>query len=215
MTQKELADKIYVTPQAVSKWVKGDVDNIQKENIKAIGRVLGEDVATKLAISGIKEPNNMKQENISIKDLDTLEKAEAEAKSILDNSGIDKYPHFVYVMLEWLIGAIIGMYYHNYLNHRDRNPDDAFGYDGIFYYLHSFDEDLDTELKKEFYLLGMDLFESSGEFRLKNHDYAREAENKYEKFYSAYVRLIESEQSSNREVFHIALLDVIYQNSWY
>ena len=209
MSQKELAEKIFVTPQAVSKWINGEAEP-KRDNIVAIGNVLGREVAEKLFRKGLKDRENMKKEPTELKDLDNIEKAYAETKSILDGSGVQSYSHAVYKLLTWLVTSVIGLTYHRYLHNKDKEEGTI--YDDIFFYLNDLIEEGGKTIEEHFYLMGGDLFESWGEYKLKNHDYAREAEDLWYKFKKALDR---HEDSNLNNEFKVALIDIINENSCY
>lgn len=209
ISQKELAEKIHVTPQAVSKWVRGEAEP-SRDNIVEIGNTLGREIAEKLFRKGLKDRENMKKEPTELKDLNNIDKAYAETKNILDGSGVQNYSHAVYKLLTWLVTAVIGLTYHRYIHNKDKEEGTI--YEDIFFYLNDLVEDNGKTIEEHFYLMGGDLFESWGDYKLKNHDYAREAEDLWYKFKKGLDRY---EESSLLHEFKVALIDIINENSCY
>lgn len=179
MTQADLAKAIHVTPQSVSKWVRGDSRPTQ-DNVVMIREILGINLTEEMVKESRKGKTAMKKEHCELKDLNTIEKAKDEAKLILEEAGIAvNYPHHIYILVEWLVTATIGLTYHKMLNHKDTY--DEFDFGCVYCELESFFSEetrhkgCQNELAYSFYFMGMDLFESFGEYRLENHEYCREA----------------------------------------
>ena len=216
MTQKELAEVLIVTPQAVSKWVKGE-SKPTFDNIQRMIEIFGSEFANKVIKKGIKEKRSMDNQRIEIKELNTIEKAIEESKNILNRSNIACYSHAVYVLLSWLLPASIGLTYHQYIN--NRNKENEFFYEDIFFHLNDFFEECiqypreyKNELSYDFFLMGGDLFESWGEYRLINHDYANDAMGLWYRFEKA----IDGQKSSDLlNEFKVALAEIIADNSCY
>ena len=193
ITQKELADMIHVTPQAVSKWMNGEsrptVDNVIEID-KALGINLIQ-VFTKNIHRGKKE---MKQ--MALNELNNYEMAKNEAVSILSRTQIkDNYSHSVYYLCEHLITAVIGLTYHQMIN--NDNEKDEICYQDIFVNIEDFfNEELPNKvaglyenyLEYSFYLMGGDLFESFGESQMINHDYCEDAMNEWYIFCKALTK---------------------------
>ena len=72
MTQKELAKKLYVTPQAVSKWLNGE-SRPSQDNMERIYEILGIDLTKEVVARCHLNKESMKHSEI--KDLDSFEKA--------------------------------------------------------------------------------------------------------------------------------------------
>lgn len=208
MTQKELAARLYVTPQAVSQWIKGE-KRPTLDNIQSMSSIFGDDFLEKVIKKGFKGKDIMKKQPVEIKDLDTFEKAQIEAKNILDSSGIQNYSYAAQSLLLWLITAVIGMVYHRYLHHLD---EEETNYNDIYFYLNDVIEESGKTIEQDFFLMGGDLFESFGDNTLENHDYAYDSMDLWYKFKKGYD--YDQESDFNRE-FKIALLDVITKNSAY
>lgn len=241
ITQKELAEKLFVTPQAVSKWVRGESEPTH-DKVVAMSKIFGFEVAKELAMKDLKEEKNMEnqinentktQEETTdsfdelpgydeesakkLKSLNSFEKAKKECSAILLKAGANKYSHGVYVLLEWLITATIGLTYHQalynklkyeeyYFEYMFDNLEDLFETDGIS------GRFAKNRLDNAFFLMGGDLFESFGDYKLKDHDYIHECMDYWYNFDKAYDYFDESD--FNRE-FKIALLDIISQNRVY
>lgn len=211
MTQKELAETIHVTAQAVSKWIKGD-SQPTLDNVKLMEEVFGNGFAEKIIKKGIKSKMTMKKQLCSLSELDSMEKAVNEANRLLDDSGARNYSHATYTLLTWFVPAVIGLTYHNLIN---RKTEEEYTYEDIFYFLNSYFEEkkgYSSELAYQFYLMGGDLFESFGDYKLKNHNYAEEAMQLWYTFEKA----IGSNKNSNiSNEFIIALTKIICDNSCY
>ena len=210
MTQKELAERMYVTPQAVSKWVSG-ASMPSVDNIAMIKEILGVDLIEESVKASRKGRTAMKRQHCELQDLSTIEKARDEAKLILEEAGIaGNYPHHIYILVEWLVTATIGLTYHKMLN--DKDSYEEFDYSCICCELESFFEEEAThkgyrsELAYRFFLMGGDLFESFGEYRLENHDYGNEAMSLWYDLQRAFG---EKWDSPLLPEFKVALLEVI------
>lgn len=215
MSQKELAEKLYVTPQAVSKWVNGE-SQPTFDNIQRMIEIFDGEFANKIIKKGIKEKHIMDDQTTEIKNLCSIEKALDEAKRILNRSRADDYSHAVYVLLSWLVPAAIGLTYHQFINNKDKDAE--FFYEDIFYHLNNYFEECvqhprqyRNELSYEFFLMGGDLFESFEPNKLVNHDYAHDAMDLWYRFEKA----INNSGSTIIDEFKIALTDIISNNSCY
>lgn len=214
ISQKELAEKIFVTTQAVSKWINNQ-SQPTFDNIKAISEVLGIDLAKKLIISERRNKKTMKQQHATLNELDTIEKAEAEAKTILEELNIsDNYPYSVCLLLKWLITATIGLTYHHSLKPRKDNQE-AYIYDDIYFFLNNYFEEYspyrgryNNQLEYDFFLMGGDLFESFEPNKLPNHEYCSDSMDLWYKF----------KKTNSKELsgdFNVALMEIIHRNSCY
>ena len=184
MTQKEFAEKLHVTPQAVSKWVRGE----SRPSVDNVERIFG--------ITGI---NIMKMDNTTrcsrktmnqkeLKDIDNYVKAKREADSILQFAEIRaNYSHSVYKL------AVICLTYHQMLNRKDEGIE----YDWIFTNLLDYLDDqcmkkvdglYENQLEYSFYLMGMDLFESFDVNTIPDDEYCREAMADWYRFEKALVK---------------------------
>ena len=185
MTQKELAEKLYVTPQAVSKWVKGESEP-SRENVIEICKILNVDLIKEKLKNERKDRIAMKQNHIALEDIDSIEKAKEETKLILEETKVaDNYKHSIIVLLNYLIPAVIGLTRHHF--NKDKKKELSIDYDSIFYNLESFFyEDLLTkkrnELERVFYFMGGDLFEATGEDDLENIDLIHDSMDMWYRF---------------------------------
>lgn len=132
--------------------------------------IFGNEFGSKMLKKGLKDKRIIKKEPIEIKDLDTFEKAQAEAKNIMDSSRASDYSHAVCVLLNWIITCAIGLTYHWFIS--KINKEDGTVYDDLYYYLNNLVEDEGKDFEHDFFLLGGDLFESFDEYKIPNHDYA-------------------------------------------
>lgn len=208
MTQKELAEKIFVSPQAVSQWIKGEKQP-SRDNVMRMTEIFGDNFLEAVLKKGSSNKTIMKKQPVEIKDLDTFEKAQTEAKSIVDSSGIQNYSYAVYSLLLWLTTAVIGLSYHEYIN---KKIEEEIEYDYIFFHLNDVVEEYGKHAEYDFYSMGGDLFESFGDNKLPNHDYAYDSLELWYKFKKVYD--FKQDSDFNKE-FRTALLDVISKNSVY
>ncbi len=193
LSQKELAERIHVTPQAVSKWLNGE-SRPSQDNVTLIYETLGIDLTKEMALENSR-CRKKGMEMTELQEIDSFEKAKKESALILENAGIKhKYSYPVYVLLCWLLPAVIGLTYHQSLNVRD---EDEIDYDNIACNLKDyFDAEFlqprkglyENHLEYNFYLLGMDLFESFDEYRLKDHDYCSDAMASWSRFSDAFIK---------------------------
>ena len=209
MSQKELAERIYVSQQAVSQWIKGE-KRPSWDNIRLMTEIFGDEFAEKAIRKGTSKKQNMKKQDMDIKDLDTFDKAQAEATNILEYSGIQHYNRAIYSLLMWITTAVIGLVYHQYLHNKD--PETEYYYEDIYYYLNDIIDEKSKDTEQAFYCMGGDLFESLGDDNMKNYDYAHDCMSLWYKFKKAYDG--DDESDFNRE-FIVALLEIISKNSCY
>ena len=216
MSQKELAEKIYVTPQAVSKWIKGE-SQPTFDNIKLMVEIFGSEFGDKAIKKGMQNRKIMKKQHSELKDLDTIEKACSEAELLLKEAEANNYSHATYVLLKWFIPAVIGLTYHQFINNKDKEAE--FYYEDIFFNLNNYFEECSeykfqypNQLEYDFFLMGGDLFESFEPYRLVNHDYARDAEDLWYRFKKA---VDEQKDSEILNEFKVALTEIISNNSSY
>ena len=215
MQQKELADKIHVSPQAVHKWIKGE-SQPTFDNIQLMTEIFGVEFGEKMLKKGLQNKKIMERQQSELKDLNTIEKAEAESKLLLDEMGARNYSHATYVLLTWLVPAVIGLSYHQFINNRDKEAE--FFYEDIFFHLNNFFEECGryprqypNELEYEFFLMGGDLFESFEPYKLVNHDYAHDAQDLWYTFKKAFDKA----GSTLKDEFKVALTELISNNSCY
>lgn len=190
MTQKELAEQLYVTPQAVSKWVRGE-SRPTADNVERIYNITGFNI---VAMTATTRCSRKTMRNKALKEIDNYEKAIQEAESILQSAGIKlNYSHAVYKLCSWLLPAVICLTHHRMLKYKD----EEIGYDSIFTTLQDYlDEDCmkkvdglyENQLEYSFYLMGMDLFESFGECTMRDDEYCREAMDDWYRFEKAVVK---------------------------
>lgn len=209
LSQKELAEKINVTPQAVSDWVNGKKQP-SLDNIMLMSEIFGEEFGEKVIRKGIKDKRSMKKQPSELKDLDSFEKAKEEAKMILDGSGAQNYSHAAYTLLLWAVECAIGLTYHWYIH--NKNKEEGTLYEDIYFYLNDLIEERGKNMDHDFFLLGGDLFESWGEYKIVNHDYADEVNDLWFKFKEA---LKDAEETDLYREFKVALIDIIFNNSCY
>ena len=168
MSQKELADKLYVTPQAVSKWIRGEC-RPSADNIKRIYEITDFNI---LEMTSTNQCSRKNKRNKSLKEIDDYTKAKQEADAILQAAGIRvNYSHAVYKLCTLLLPSVICLTHHQMLNRKDEEIE----YDWIFTYLLDYFDDTcmkkveglyENQLEYDFYLMGMDLFESFDQFVL-------------------------------------------------
>ena len=215
MTQKELAEKLFVSPQAVSKWITGE-SRPSQDNVERIFEILGVDLTKEMVVRGHINKKCMRE--TKIQDLDNFEKAKKEAVSILDEVGFaSKYSHSVYVLCDWLLCSVIGLVYHKFINNHDKNI--SFEYSDIYFKLEDYVKDeisfdkpglYQNDLEHDFYLMGMDLFESFGEYKLPNHEYGEEVMSCWERFKTAVVKDNSSPVYNELLVAISELIDSVY-----
>jgi transcriptional regulator with XRE-family HTH domain len=193
LSQKEFAELIHVTPQAVSKWLNGE-SRPSQDNVILIFETLGIDLTKEMVLQNSR-CRKKGMEMTELQELDSFEKAKKESAFILERVGIKhKYSYPVYVLLSWLLPAVIGLTYHQSLNSKDDDEiDSGFIACNLKDYL---DEEClhkkkglyANHLEYNFYLLGMDLFESFDEYRLKDHDYCSDAMASWSRFSDALIK---------------------------
>lgn len=216
ISQKELAEQIYVTPQAVSKWINGE-SQPTFDNVKQMTKIFGHEFGNQALKKGIQNKKIMKKQHRELNELDSFGKACEETELLLETSGTQNYSHAIYVLLNWFISAVIGLTYHQYIHRKDKK--EPFGYDDIFYNLNNYFEECreyktqyPNQLEYDFFLMGGDLFESSAEDRLTNHDYVSSSIDAWFKFKKA---INEQRESALLDEFRVALVDIISSNSYY
>lgn len=215
ITQKDLAEKIYVTPQAVSKWIKG-ISQPTFDNVVRMADIFGQ----KFYSQSYKKLNGGKKNMIAndknLQNLETIEKAKEETDKLLEEINICNYPHSVNVLLSWFVPAVIGLTYHKYINNVDEN--EGYTYDDIFFYLNNYFEecyekfdDFKNQLDYDFYLMGGDLMESFDRYKLKNHEFGNQAMDLWYRFKKVFDNL----GSTLKDEFSVALACLIENNSDY
>lgn len=212
MTQKQLADVIHVTPQAVSKWISGESRPTQ-DNVVEIARALGVNLTAEM-IKREKQEKTMNKNHLELEDLNSFEKASDEAKLILGRAGIPQnYPHHINELLFRLISATIGLTYHQLITYKSHDElDDAPDYSSIaanlddFFHEYHGRENFHNELHYSFFCLGGDLFESFGKYKMPDHDYASAA---MDCWYSLEKVSNPNWHSLLMDEFKIALLEII------
>ncbi|MBQ6148866.1 MAG: helix-turn-helix transcriptional regulator [Erysipelotrichaceae bacterium] len=219
MSQKELAEAIFVTPQAVSKWINGE-SRPTTDNVIRIKEVLGVDLIKETArsIGAVSSCNSSVMKHKTIQELDTFEKAVMESQRILGETDIrQNYSHQVYFLLQKLLPAIIGLTYHQHLNCKEEEDD--LGYDGIYYNLEGLFEELDNEkktivfetvLERDFYMMGGDLFESFDEYKIPDHDFCQRC---MENWYAFQSMLPESHSAQIYDDLRIAVFEIM--DKWF
>lgn len=190
MTQKEFAEILYVTPQAVSKWVRGE-SRPSRDNVERIFEITGINImAMDITTRYSRKAMNQKE----LKEIDNYVKAKREADSILEFAGIRaNYSRAVYKLCTWLLPAVICLTYHQMLNQEDEEIE----YNQIFTNLLDYLDDqcmkkvdglFENQLEYSFYLMGMDLFESFDEYTIPDDEYCREAMGDWYRFEKALVK---------------------------
>lgn len=215
MTQKDLAKKLFVSPQAVSKWITGE-SRPSQDNVERIFEILGVNLTKEMVVR--RHINKKCMRETKIQDLNNFEKAKKEAVSILDEVGFaSKYSHSVYVLCDWLLCSVIGLVYHKFINNHDKNI--SFEYGDIYFKLEDYIKDgisfdkpglYQNDLEHDFYLMGMDLFESFGEYKLPNHEYGEEVMSCWERFKTAVVKDNSSPVYNELLVAISELIDSVY-----
>lgn len=139
MDQKELAEKLFVSPQAVSKWVRGE-SRPSVDNVERIYEITGFNIIGMAAATRCRKKT---MRNKDLKEFDTYEKAKKEAEAILQTVGIKaNYSHAVYKLCSWLLPAVICLSHHQMLAHGD----EKIGYNRIYTNLLDY---LDDECRKK------------------------------------------------------------------
>ena len=210
MLQKELAEKLYVSPQAVSAWARNE-KRPSKDNIKGIYQILGIDLTREMVKIEESERTALVM-NKRLEDYDNYEKAKSESEFILNDIGArEKYSYPVYKLLKWLISAVIGLTYHQMLHENN----DTIKYNDIKGNLGSYlnaelphiEKDLyENELEYYFYLMGMDLFESFDEYKIDNHEYCSLAMSDWYRFKNT---IIKNNASSLYCELRIAIAEIV------
>ena len=210
-TQKELANLLGVTEQAVSKWVNS-LSLPGEEYRHSIDLFLNTNISEILKDRSrmtIRKKIQINTET-NINDLNTIEKARDKCKEIMIKNEIDKYSRAVYIMIEWLIVSTIGLTYHWHI-HKKRKDDETI-YDDVFFYLNEIVQYRGGEALKDFEIMQFDIWESFGDYKLTNHDYANDCMELWNKFKMVYD--FNDESDLNRE-FRIAVLDILSNESCY
>ena len=212
MTQKELAEAIYVTPQAVSKWISGE-SRPTLDNAIEIDKVLGINLTAEMARKERKE-KTMNYQPQELRKLDSFKKASDEAKLILERANITQnYSHAINELLHWLLSATIALTYNQLITYKKTNEFDeepdygwiASNLDDFFQKCARY-EGYHNELHYSFFCLGGDLFESFGDSRMPNHEYASAA---MDCWYNLEMVFDPDWNSPLFEEFKVALLEVI------
>lgn len=115
LTQKEIAARMKVSEQAVSGWVNGTI-RPDDEHATKLAEMLEMD---RSAIIGLypkrwrgKKGTGLMMNEMDILQLDSIEKAVAITDKILDITKIkEHYSHSIYMLLSWLLPAVIGLTY--------------------------------------------------------------------------------------------------------
>lgn len=215
MSQKELAQKLNVTPQAVSKWMCGK--SLPSIDLATdILKILGINIIEEMAKAD-RRKENMRQ--VDLCELNNYEAARQEAKAILSDSNIDNnYSHSVYILCERLVTAVIGLTYYQMIHNKDKNND--VDYYNIFNNIEDyFDKDANSHLPEEhltdeynnyldynFFLMGADLFESFDEYKIPNHDYFAKSLSEW---YTFKKSINESPSSNIYNELLVALSEII------
>lgn len=190
MSQKEFAEKLYVTPQAVSKWVRGE-SRPSVDNVERIFEITGINI---MGMASTTRCSRKKMRTKSLKEIDDYNKAKQEADTILQAVGIRaNYSHAVYKLCTWLLPAVICLTHHEMLKRKD----DKIEYDWIFSYLSEYFDDThknkvkglyENQLEYDIYRMEMDLFESFDEKTIPDDEYCREAMDDWYRFDQALVK---------------------------
>lgn len=210
VSQKELAEQLFVTQQAVSKWIN-DECYPSSDNIHLISKILDFDFYKFIYRSEKGSELKMKKESKNLLLLNNYEKAIAETEILMQEANTkDNYSHSINVLLGWLIPATIGLTYYNYTKAKDIT------YTDIFYYLESYfniDGEINrkklynNDLEHEFFLMGADLFEYNHEDI--NYKYFNKALNNWYNFSNT---IIEDSTSNIYNELRVALMEIININ---
>lgn len=189
-SQKELAEDIFVTPQAVSKWVRGE-SRPSLENVQRIYEMTGINV---MAMANTSHCSRKFMILNNLTEIDDYTKAKQEAEMILQKASIsENYSHAVYKLCTWLLPAVICLTHHQMIN----RVDDGIEYNDIFTNLIEYLDDegikkvpglFENHLEYEFYLMGGDLFESSDECTIPDHEYCDAAMDDWYRFKKAVIK---------------------------
>lgn len=190
MSQKEFAEKLYVTPQAVSKWVRGE-SRPSVDNVERIFEITGINI---MEMTCTTQCSRKIVSDKSLKEIDDYAKAKQEAAAILQAAGIrSNYSYATYKLCTWLLPAVICLTHHQMLKWKDEEIE--FG--SIFTYLLGYLDDectrkveglYENQLEYDFYLMGMDLFESFGDCAIPDDEYCREAMDDWYRFKKALLK---------------------------
>lgn len=192
MSQKQLAEAIHVTPQAVSKWVTGESRPTQ-DNIVEIYKVLGVDLTKEMVKASRKDRQSMTRKHCGLSDLNNIQKAKDESKLILEHAGvIQNYSHTVAALVDWLVTGTIGMLFYRRLLDKDNKYE--YDYDYIKFELEDFFEQearykgYQSKLAYSFYLFGTVLFEAGAEYEMEQDyvDYGHDAMSMWYNFESIF-----------------------------
>ena len=210
MTQKELADIIHVTPQAVSKWIKGE-SRPSVDNVIEINKVLGIDLIRETTRK--KHRGNQNMEQVDLFELNDYKKAKDHAKQILSEAEIDiNYSHSVYILCERLLTSVIGLTYHQMIHKKDEY--DEIVYQDIFLNIEDYFDDgsfdkvegfCENYLEYNFYKMGVDLMESFDEYTIVNHNFCQDS---IDEWYSFSKAIIKNPASPIYNEFLVALSEI-------
>ena len=188
--QKKLAEKLYVTPQAVSKWVHGE-SRPSLDNAKLIYKVTGFNI---MEMEIRLQSSDKKMEIKDLKEIDDYTKAKQESKDILQTAKIrENYSHTVYKLCTWLLPAVICLTHHQMINQTEEEVD----YSRIFTNLLDYLDDqsikkkqglYENQLEYNFYLMGEDLFESFDEYMIPDDAYCQTAMYDWYRFKKAVIK---------------------------
>ena len=191
MTQKELADKLFVTPQAVSKWIRGE-SRPSLDNAIGIFELTGIDVI-RMTNTARCSKENMKKKDLAA--IDDYTKAQLESEAILQATNIRvNYTYPVYKLCSLLLPAVICLTHHQMLNKQDGQDVD---YSRIFTNLSDYlDEECpykqpglyENYLEHAFYLMGDDVFESNEPHLMPDDEYCRMAMDDWYRFQRAFIK---------------------------
>ena len=194
MTQKELADKLHVTPQAVSKWCRG-------ESRPSLDNAIGIYELTGIDVIMMTNTARCSKENMKMKDLaaiDDYSKAQAEAEAILQAANIRvNYTYPVYKLCSLLLPAVIGLTHHQMLNKQDKQDEQDIDYSWIFTNLSDYLNEecpykqpglYENYLEYAFFRMGGDLFESFEPYLMPDHEYCRMAMYDWYRFGRAFIK---------------------------
>ena len=116
LSQKEFAEMINVTPQAVSRWLNGD-SRPSQDNLVMIYKVLGLDYTREMIENSAEESLSPCQFHID--EIKTYDDAIDESLRVLDVMQIEKnYSHAIYYVFTLILPIAVAVARYNVINHK-------------------------------------------------------------------------------------------------